>query len=291
MGHLLTSECPRTGAVGERLIRMKRLLLLFIAIELLGSGDKTASHVREATATQTNRSLVLVELFTSEGCSSCPPADELLKKLEVEQPVPNAEIVALEEHVDYWNHEGWTDPFSSADWTSRQQEYVGKFKEAGPATPQMVVDGEKELLGNGIQNAQHAIEEVSQSEKVPISISSMTRIKSNEEALQVEVANTPGTSDQNRAEIWLAVTEQGLHTNVKAGENQGRSWAHASVARSLQKIGSITQPAPFSLQHRVKLRPEWKQENLRIVIFIQDRKSRKILGGTSKKVLEAGPNG
>ena len=153
----------------------------------------------------------------------------------------------------------------------------------------MIVDGENELLGNGIRDAQQAIQQASQREKIPISIS-MTRTNNNAESLQVRMGSIPGASDQNRADVWLAIAEQSLHANVKGGENGGMSWEHASVARLLQKIGSITHQAPLSIDHRVKFRSDWKQENLRIVIFAQDRRSRKVLGATSRRVLEAEQN-
>jgi pimeloyl-ACP methyl ester carboxylesterase len=89
-------------------------------------------------AAKTKAQPVLVELFTSEGCSTCPPADALLARLEKDQPVEEAEIIAVEEHVDYWNQQGWMDPFSSAEWTLRQQQYISRFKEKSVYTPQMV---------------------------------------------------------------------------------------------------------------------------------------------------------
>src|ERR1700730_1759198 len=98
----------------------------------------TAETRPQASPPATNRRPVVVELFTSEGCSTCPPADALLARLEDQQPVEGADVIALEEHVDYWNHDGWIDPFSSSEWTMRQQDYAAAFKIDGAFTPQMI---------------------------------------------------------------------------------------------------------------------------------------------------------
>ncbi|HKX31176.1 MAG TPA: DUF1223 domain-containing protein, partial [Blastocatellia bacterium] len=103
------------------------------------------------------RSPVIVELFTSEGCSSCPPADEVLSRLEQAQPVAGAEIIALGEHVDYWNYIGWADPFSSPTFSQRQNDYTDVFGGTGAFTPQMVIDGQAELIGSKKDLALEAI--------------------------------------------------------------------------------------------------------------------------------------
>jgi len=96
---------------------------------------------------------VIVELFTSEGCSSCPPADAALAKLEESQGAANAEVIALEEHVDYWDRQGWRDPFSSAEFTARQQRYGEWLHIDAPYTPEMFVDGQSEFLGSDSRRA------------------------------------------------------------------------------------------------------------------------------------------
>ncbi len=117
---------------------------------------------------QTARTPVVVELFTSEGCSSCPPADALLARLSHEQVAGNVQLIALEEHVDYWNDLGWADPFSSRDWTSRQYVYSGVLGNGNPYTPQMVVDGTVEFVGSHTQKARETILKAASKVKVPV---------------------------------------------------------------------------------------------------------------------------
>jgi hypothetical protein len=235
---------------------------------------------------QVDRTPVVVELFTSEGCSTCPPADALLSQLETDQPIEGAQIIGLEEHVDYWNQDGWVDSYSSPAWTLRQQEYVARFKDKSPFTPQMIVDGQRQLVGNSVRDAQDAIQEAAHRAKAQISITTETPSKSDAVRFEVRVESVAGIADQGSADIWMAITEDGLETAVKAGENAGRNLRHAAILRSLHKIGTI--PArgafPLILNQQVKLKSNWKRTNLRIVTFVQQRKNLHILGAASARV-------
>jgi hypothetical protein len=267
---------------------MKNALSL-LAVGSLALAAANANPPRAAkaqtAAAQSERIPVIVELFTSEGCSSCPPADTLLSKLETLQPVKGAEIIGLEEHVDYWNHDGWVDPYSDPEWTFRQQEYVERFKGKSPYTPQMVVDGQSQFVGDNGRDALQAIREDAKRTRTQVSITPEGAGKKDAERLEVRVGSA-GSAAQEPADIWLAVTEQGLQTAVKAGENAGKDVQHAAVVRSFHKIGSL--PAKdsslFDVHPEVKFKSNWKRENLRIVVFVQERKNLHILGAAEARV-------
>ena len=227
---------------------------------------------------------VLVELFTSEGCSSCPPADALLAKLDQQARLGNAEIIALEEHVDYWDQLGWRDPYSSAQWTERQQDYAASFKNDGVYTPQMVVDGRIEFVGSSQSRAKSAIEEVAREPKAELSLKSQLAQNG---GVNVSVAVKMLPAGENRsAQVWLAVTEGALHSNVLRGENAGEDLHHAAVVRSLRKVGEAApnRESAFSGEQDLRIDPAWKKENLRVVAFVQDPKSKHILGAASTPV-------
>jgi hypothetical protein len=229
---------------------------------------------------------VIVELFTSEGCSSCPPADALLAKLESQQPIANTQVIALEEHVDYWNNGGWMDPFSGREWTIRQEEYAGVLKNQNPYTPQIVVDGHTEFVGNREDAAREAIEKAAAQPKTHVVLSLSSSGKSGTAEATVSVDHLSAAKHGDKPEIWLAITEAGLHSAVSAGENAGNDLHHASVARAFYKFGSINpnKEASFTGTSTVRLNSSWKRQNLRIVAFVQDQKSRQILGAATASV-------
>jgi hypothetical protein len=223
---------------------------------------------------------VIVELFTSEGCSSCPAADRLLSRLEQTQPVPGAQVVAIEEHVDYWNQLGWTDPFSSPQYRARQNDYAVAFHASNIYTPQMVVNGLTEFVGSDINRAYHEIGAAAQAATTAIDLKSGPNSSDPDLLdLSVQVTNlkTAKWSDSN---VYLAVTENGLTTFVPRGENSGRTLRHSSVVRSFGIIGRIKPQGANGgqLVSTLLLPSEWKRQNLRAVVFVQERDTFRITG-------------
>lgn len=214
-----------------------------------------------------------MELFTSEGCSSCPPADELLGHLRQDLSTKNIQIIPLGFHVDYWNSLGWKDRFSSASFSQRQEQYAKSLKVDGPYTPQMVVDGTAEFVGNSAAQAQRAISQAaSQPELAAVEISAVNPDKL---AIQVKAAGSA-----NAANVMLAITEDNLTTNVGSGENGGRTLHHAAVVRELRQLGQL-QNGSFQASVPLKIEKDWKREDLRAVVFVQEGSGGKIQGAAS----------
>lgn len=226
---------------------------------------------------------VVVELFTSEGCSSCPPADALLLRL-MQRP-DEEPIVALEEHVDYWDELGWKDPFSSHDWTARQESYAASFGNGSVYTPQMVVDGQAEFVGSREGQARRAIGEAAGKKKTEVRVTPARDAK-DKQGFEVNVGKLTGASGGDTAEVWLAITETGLHSAVTRGENAGEDLYHAAVVRTLRRIGVADAKDPqkaFTGEASVNIDPGWKRDNLRAVVFVQEKRSRQIVGAAETK--------
>lgn len=219
---------------------------------------------------------VLVELFTSEGCSSCPPADRLLARLAGPRSVPGVLVVPLALHVDYWDRLGWKDPFSSAVFTWRQEEYAVRLGSAGRVyTPQIVVDGLRELVGSDEAAARRAIEAAAREPKA------FARVVPGEGGqLRVTVAGAaPG------AAVVLAVTEDPPASDVTRGENAGKTLAHLAVARELRVLGAVDGRGRFDASARV---PAGKGAR-HAFAFAQEQAAGRVLGVSAPLTLAATP--
>jgi hypothetical protein len=212
---------------------------------------------------------VVVELFSSEGCSSCPPADGWLAALDHGQPIDGVSVIALEEHVDYWDGLGWRDPFGQPQFGERQAAYSRVLPDRRVFTPEIVVDGHLLVDGGNADQAARALGAAAAEVRAQVSLSRQ------DGRVAVDVSGIPGGDDV--AEVWLAVTESGLTTDVAHGENAGRRLVHAPVVRSLRKLGAA-QGSALHAETVVALEPSWAPRALRLVAFVQRAQSRRILG-------------
>jgi hypothetical protein len=218
---------------------------------------------------------VVVELFTSEGCSSCPAADAALLELARAQSVPGVEVIALGEHVDYWNRLGWKDGFSAPAYTARQRQYATGFG-TGSYTPQAVVNGRYEFVGSRTAELAAAVAKAAQAPQAAVSVAITGG------TAQVQVRSLPpGTP---ATEVLLAITESGLASQVGRGENAGLLLQHAAVVRQLLSLGQVGANGTFSATSVIQLAPSWKRPNLRVVALVQEVASRRIVGAATSAV-------
>jgi len=224
---------------------------------------------------------VIVELFTSEGCSDCPPADAVLTRLAAEAP-RGAQVIALGEHVDYWDRQGWRDPFSSAAFSARQVEYVRAMNLQSAYTPQMVVNGRDEFVGSDYSRASAAIAKAARdARKLRIALT-LDVAKSGVLPAHVQVDTADNSNTKAQTDVYVAVTEDGLQSHVTAGENRGRDLKHSAVVRSLTRIGTIARNSrSWSGGGEIEIDGRWRTAAMRIVAFAQDHDRREILGAAT----------
>ena len=228
------------------------------------------------------RTPVLLELFTSEGCSDCPPADRLLASLDEKQPEARAELIVLSEHVDYFNNLGWRDPFSAGVFTDRQESFARTLHSDGAYTPQLVVDGRFGFVGSDQAAASAAIRKAVQEPKIPLSISKLTRVDG-QITLRVE---SPGDRSikASHGRLFGALADEEVESRVSRGENGGRVLRHVSVVRVLKSVSTIDLHEPTATEIAIPVMRDWGARGLRVVVFIQDPNSGHVLGVGAQKI-------
>jgi hypothetical protein len=249
--------------------KMQGKLILILAFFVTALANRAVAGTADRVRTP-----ILVELFTSEGCSDCPPADAFLQKLD-QQPFPASEIIVLSEHVDYWNHDGWKDPYSSHFFSERQAAYAREFSLASVYTPQMVVDGSSEFVGSNQSAASKAFAKAAHTPKIDIKLSAVSLDSANNLLAHIETSD-PG--DQ-KADVCIAIALDHAESPVTAGENAGQKLSHTAVARLVSRVGSLRSNQPFAEEVHLKLPPNLSASKLRIIVFAQQGQ-RRILGAT-----------
>src|SRR5215831_9077328 len=233
---------------------------------------------------KTSANPIIVELFTSEGCSSCPPADEFVQKLDTLQPVPGAQLIVLSEHVDYWDHDGWKDPNSSPGLTERQSGYVRMMGLSTAYTPQIIVDGSIEVKLGDSQRVEKVFQQALASAKVPIHISGVELDRGNPDLLHAHVDAQP-TALKHSADLYLALALDHVESQVLRGENGGRHLTHVAVVQQITKIGKLNKTSGFAEDVQLKMKATIPMSNLRLVAFAQESGPGKLIGASLWKPL------
>lgn len=254
---------------------MSRTVIFLIALMLLlGWGmENQSSQAADPPG------VAVVELFTSEGCSSCPPADKVLMKLVASQEESNASIYCLTFHVDYWDDLGWPDRFADKRFTVRQRSYAQAMNLRSIYTPQMIVNGQTEFVGSNAKTAAQAITAAQQTpSKVSITLSTK-RLAGGKVKAHYDL-----TGQLEKAVIHIALVEAGLETAVQRGENAGETLKHANVVRAWESVdlqsktdGDVTLELPRGID----------LTESRVIAFVQDPMTRQVLGAIQTEPLES----
>jgi hypothetical protein len=230
--------------------------------------------------------VAVVELFTSQGCASCPPADRLLSKLS-HDPRYQGKVIPLSFHVDYWNSLGWTDPFSSARWSDRQQAYGQRVFHTGSIyTPQVVVNGRTQCIGNAEGDVLGRISDALAAPpagQVTLALEPPTPDGHLRVKVDAKLAKAVGKGD---LDVWVAVYQSNLATEVKAGENSSRLLKNDRVVRRLEKAFTLpaTAGAEKSGEVVLGLDKRWKTDDLGVAAFLQDPATLAIVGAAAREV-------
>lgn len=218
---------------------------------------------------------VLVELFTSEGCSDCPPADNLLARLDAEQPIPGAHVIVLSEHVTYWNHDGWTDPFSLEAMDERQNDYVARFHLPDDYTPQAVVDGMQQMVGNDANGLVRAVE---QDAALPDKQLTIAQAALDKGSVRFSVQAPDSQGDW----LFAALAQDVAHSIVTRGENAGHTLHHVAVVREMKQFKSKFADGRELSVSASNLDRHNGDKAVRLVVFLVDARSGHVVGAAEQ---------
>ena len=244
-----------------------RLILGLLLTPLLARAARAQVSVPTSPA-------VLVELFTSEGCSSCPPADELLRKINGQRTADGSLVIGISEHVSYWDRLGWKDPFSSDLYTERQNEYSAKFHLDGPYTPQMVVNGREELVGSNSRSLIAALAQEGKQATVQLQI---TSVQQNQGKLSFSYTATKSLPDR-ALRVMAAIVDDSAGSHVRRGENAGRALQHVFVVRTLADIGTLRSDEPHQATLTLPSSLPESSPSRHLVVFAQEQGLGAVLG-------------
>jgi len=257
------------------LIKNSILLVTTIVTSLHGLTLSAA----ECSAESGKNRVALLELYTSEGCSSCPPADEWLSSL-AKQGIGPDKVLPLSLHVDYWNYIGWRDPYSAAEYTQRQRQVAQRNRLRSIYTPQFVFNG-RDYRGWRRQNVQLLLDEVN-AWPAAAKLSLNWKVSSDNK-LTTSVSSELLHGNASGSTLFVALYENDLQSNVTAGENDGRSLRHDYVVRKMFAV-PFSGKKTLSKQINFSLQPSWNKKNLGVATFVQQHRDGGILQALSAPI-------
>lgn len=256
-------------------MRLRLSIAGLLAVGLLGTGllhytsGSASDESLEHDTPPTTDGIAVVELFTSEGCSSCPPADRLLRTMVTEARSSDRPVYGLSFHVDYWNDLGWKDPYSKEAFTQRQRRYAEALGDR-VYTPQMVVNGTNAFVGSKRSKARSAIE-AALSKAKPVKL----QVQLTSDAAQSPAVRTTVPDPPADAVVHAALVERGLSQSVRSGENAGRMLRHANVVRAFKSA-----PAETTRSFEFDAPSDIDPAEASVIVYVQDQASLRILGAT-----------
>ena len=257
----------------ENIISMAGVLFVIMIGLGLSSGYRSS-----AIKTPSNHPLVVLELFTSQGCSSCPPAEAVLAKLASSKKYERV-ILPLAFHVDYWNHLGWVDPYSSPEWTNRQSAYREVFGGATLYTPQLIVQGQHEMVGADESKIKRHVEKIRKDQALKLYNLNIQRASHMRNGLTIEIHVSPEDTVVNTPVILVTtIFENARPTEVSIGENAGRTLRNKYVVRFLERqMLNVELGEEKVYQSQVVPDPDWEISNMGVAVWVQELNTLKIL--------------
>ncbi|RUT69486.1 DUF1223 domain-containing protein [Flavobacterium cupreum] len=243
---------------------------LFIALIFIGL---SSFALKKAIAPKEQNGFVVLELFTSQGCSSCPPADAILEKYAIQN---NPNIIPLAFHIDYWDYIGWKDPYSKAEFSERQRNYAALFKSQNIYTPQLIINGKTQLTGsneskiNTVVNKELAIEKKNQ-----ITIKNATVSK---DQLNIEYSITELSTQTN---INIALVKKKEITNIKRGENSGLTQTNYNIVYDFK---SNTPKSQFKNSASFHFKSGWLADDFMVIVYLQNKNTGEITGAAKTEI-------
>jgi hypothetical protein len=250
--------------------------LLALSLTLLGISAVAFFAVPGGAAAEKPASVAVVELFTSEGCSSCPPADALLREINLKQTSAGQLIVGISEHVTYWNDLGWKDPYSASVFTERQNVYASRLSPEGPYTPQMVVNGRDQFVGSDGGALERVLRDDARRDHLALSIVSSSASPSGVDVRFAVAGHLPKPLD-----IVAVLTDDADRSNVLRGENNGRLLQHVAVARSLTRVATIKEDVEESVHVPLPDGFQLGGAGHHLILFAQEPRQGVILGAAT----------